>query len=55
MSLDRDTLLALLPRLYRIRDLEVATAAGLTDGPLAELLSILSAPIARVEEDLEQL
>jgi hypothetical protein len=55
VSFDRDTLLALLPRLYRIRDLELASASGLAHGPLAELLSVLSEPIALVEEDLEQL
>lgn len=55
MSFDRDTLLSLLPRLYRIRDLEVAASSGLADGPLTELLSLLSGPIAQVEEDLEQL
>ena len=55
MSFDRDTLLALLPRIYRIRDLELAKASGLAEGPLSELLSVLSGPIALVEEDLEQL
>ena len=55
MSFDRDTLLSLLPRLYRIRDLEVASANGLPGGPLAELLAVLSSQIALVEEDLEQL
>ena len=55
MSFERDTLLSLLPRLYRIRDLELAKASGLADGPLSELLSVLSGPIALVEEDLEQL
>ena len=55
MSFDRDTLLQLLPRLYRIRDRELADAAGLSEGPLSELLSVLSDPLARVEEDLEQL
>lgn len=55
MSFDRDTLLSLLPRLYRIRDLEVAASNGLAHGPLTELLSLLSGPIAQVEEDLDQL
>ena len=55
MSFDRDALLSLLPRLYRIRDLELASSTGLAEGPLAELLSVLSGPIALVEEDLEQL
>ena len=55
MSFDRDTLLQLLPRLHRARDLELAHAGGLADGPLAELLSVLSGQIARIEEDLEQL
>ena len=55
MSFHRDTLLSLLPRLYRIRDLEVATANGNTEGPLAALLSVLSGPFARIEADLDQL
>ncbi len=55
MSFHRDTLLSLLPRLYRIRDLEVATANGITEGPLAALLSVLSGPFARIEADLDQL
>lgn len=55
MSFDRDTLLALLPRLYRVRDAELALAAGHSHGPLAGLLAIIGDQITIVEEDLEQL
>jgi hypothetical protein len=55
VSFDRDALLALLPRLYRIRDLELAKAAGLAEGPLAELLDVIGEQVAIVEEDLAQL
>jgi hypothetical protein len=55
VSFDRDTLLSLLPQLYRVRDLAQAEAAGQDRGPLAELLTIVAEQIGVVEEDLEQL
>jgi hypothetical protein len=55
MSLDIRRLFERLPAIYRIRDAEIASAAGLERGPLEELLSVFMEQVATVEENLEQL
>lgn len=55
MSFDRETLLSLLPAIYRIRDQELAQASGLARGPLADLLDVIASQVALLEEDVEQL
>lgn len=57
MSFDADKLYRLLPSFYRIRDAEIAIAAGRSeqDGPLRALISIVAEQVAVLEDDLEQL
>lgn len=60
MSFDVETLYALLPAVYRIRDIQLAgQAAGpLSDeqrGPLKALLSIIAEHVSAVDENIDQL
>lgn len=55
MSFDAQTLFELLPAIHRIRDAELAKAAGLPRGPLEELITVLAEQIGVAEESLEQL
>jgi len=55
MNFDQEKLLSLLPSLYRIRDAAIASELGTAEGPLAEMLGVMSEQIAVIEEDLEQL
>jgi len=55
MSIDAQSLYALLPAIHRIRDAELAAAEGLERGPLEELISVLAQQIAVADESLEQL
>jgi hypothetical protein len=55
MSYDAETLLNLLPALYRIRDDRLAQSKGLEQGPLAALLALIAEQLAVLEEDLDQL
>lgn len=55
MSFDAQTLFDLLPAIHRIRDAELAKAAGRERGPLEELLAVFAEQIGVVEENLEQL
>lgn len=54
-TLDARTLYALLPAIHRIRDAELAEAAGLPRGPLEELIRIFAEQIGVAEESLDQL
>lgn len=55
MSLDAQSLFALLPAIQRIRDAELAAAEGLQRGPLEELVALLAEQLGVAEEGLEQL
>ena len=55
MSLDAQSLFALLPAIHRIRDAELAQAEGLARGPLEELVALLAEQLGVAEEGLEQL
>jgi hypothetical protein len=55
MSLDAQSLFNLLPAIHRIRDAELAQAAGLQRGPLEELLEVLAEQVGVAEEHLEQM
>ncbi len=60
MSYDVETLYALLPTVYRIRDIQLAgkPAGVLTDeqrGPLKALLSIIAEHVSAVDENIDQL
>ncbi|SFD04592.1 hypothetical protein SAMN05216577_11567 [Pseudomonas citronellolis] len=55
MSLDAQSLYALLPAIHRVRDAEIAAAEGLARGPLEELLALLAEQLGVAEESLEQL
>ena len=55
MSFDAQSLFNLLPAIHRIRDAELAKAAGLPRGPLEELIGVLAEQIGVAEESLEQL
>lgn len=55
MSIDAQSLYALLPAIQRIRDAERAAAEKLVRGPLEELISVLAQQIAVADESLEQL
>lgn len=55
MSIDARRLLDRFPAIYRIRDAEMAEAAGTERGPLEELLTLFAEQISMVEENLEQL
>jgi hypothetical protein len=60
MSFDVDALYALLPAVYRIRDIQLAGQASglLTDeqrGPLKALLSIISEHVSAVDDNIDQL
>jgi hypothetical protein len=51
----RQTLFNLLPALYRLRDAQLASAAGVEMGPLQSLLSVVEEQIAILEENIKQL
>ena len=51
----RQTLFQLLPALYRLRDAQMAQAAGVEMGPLQSLLSVVEEQIAILEENIRQL
>ena len=55
MSLDADTLYALLPTIHRARDLDAAARLGLATGPLRQLVGLIAEQLALVEADIEQL
>jgi hypothetical protein len=55
MSLDAQSLFALLPAIHRIRDAELAEAEGFERGPLEELVALLAEQLGIAEEGLEQL
>lgn len=55
MSLDAQSLFALLPAIHRVRDAELAQAEGLARGPLEELVMLLAEQLGVAEEGLEQL
>ena len=55
MSFDSASLYELLPAIHRIRDAELAAAAGLERGPLEELLAVLAEQIGVADEHLDQL
>ena len=55
MNFDQHKLMSLLPAFYRLRDGQLALESGLPQGPLQELLALMSEQIAVIEEDLEQL
>jgi hypothetical protein len=54
MSIDTQRLLELLPAIHRIRDAEIAERAGLENGPLEDLMSIIAEQMALMEENIEQ-
>lgn len=54
MTIDADTLMRLLPAVYRLRDDELADRSG-TAGPLRRLLAVIAAQAAALDEDLDQL
>ena len=51
----RQTLFNLLPALYRLRDAQLASSAGVEMGPLQSLLSVVEEQIAILEENVNQL
>ena len=53
MSLDAQSLFALLPAIHRVRDAELAQAEGLARGPLEELVMLLAEQLGVAEEGLE--
>ncbi|MDI5986281.1 hypothetical protein QLQ85_15920 [Halomonas sp. M4R5S39] len=55
MSVDAQTLFALLPAIHRIRDAELAQASGLPRGPLEEFIAVLAEQLSVAEESLDQL
>lgn len=55
MSFDKERLYELLPAYLRIRDLEARKRLGSEEGPLKELLAIVSEQISVLEENLDQL
>lgn len=55
MSFDAQTLYRLLPAIHRIRDANLAQAAGIERGPAEDLLAVLAEEIGILEENLEQL
>lgn len=55
MSLDAQSLFALLPAIHRIRDAELAASQGFERGPLEELVALLAEQLGIAEEGLEQL
>jgi len=55
MSTTAQKLLDRFPAIYRIRDAELARAAGTDRGPLEELLTLFAEQISVVEENMEEL
>jgi len=55
MSFDAQSLFNLLPAIHRIRDAELAQAAGLQRGPLEELLAVLAEQVGVADEHLDQM
>jgi hypothetical protein len=55
MSFDLERLFSLLPAVYRNRDAELAERAGIPEGPLEALLSLIAEQVAVLEDDLAQL
>lgn len=55
MSFDLERLYALLPAVYRIRDIEIAEQMGVPHGPLKGLLSVIAEQTSVLEDNLDQL
>ncbi len=53
MNVDVETLYALLPAVYRIRDANLAPPGG--DGPLKSLLGVLAGEFAQIDDNIDQL
>jgi hypothetical protein len=55
MSIDADTLYAMLPTIHRARDLDAARQLGQATGPLRQLIGLIAEQLTLIEADIDQL